>query len=608
MDYVRTNVADRLSAVAAQMPEAVAVASANRRGYATCSFRELDDDASALARGLIDLGVKPGDRLVLLVKPGVEFVKLVYALLRTGAVTVLVDPGMGRKHLLNCLAAAEPEGFIAFSLVQAAIIPLRSRFERSKLRVTVGRRWFWGGFTYKQLLRRGRISDMVLPTSNADDAAAIIFTSGSTGPPKGVLYTHRMFETQVSEIQRAYDLQPGGVDLACFALFGLFNSAMGVTTVFPQMDFSRPASADPRKLLAAANEWQVTQAFASPAVWDKLGRHFEKTGERIPTLKKVFSCGAPVSATVLKRTLAMVHPNAEMHTPYGATEALPITTIEAHEVLGDTAAKTNEGAGVCVGRKFDSIEWKIIRISDEPIATMDDVEELPLGEIGELIVCGPQVSPGYVIDIQAPSPLRGGLGRGSAAGTRLDHPSLTLPLKGRGPDDLLAVNRLAKIRDGNTIWHRMGDVGYLDDHGRFWYCGRKSHRVETTNGTLFTECVEAVFNQHPHVRRSALVAVGPRDSKQPVLVVESSLPDLQALTGRLSRDKTRTWDTLVAELQALKTSATTGVEKFLLLYNLPVDVRHNSKINREAVAAWAMDIIADHYLWAAYGLKKPEKC
>ncbi len=550
------------------MPKAVAVVHAVRGGYATCTFRELDDDATALARGLIELGVTPGMRLVLLVKPGVEFVKLVFALLRCGAVTVLVDPGMGRKHLVNCLAAAEPEGFVAISAAQAVRTVMRRRLPRARFNVTVGRRWFWGGTTYKQVLRSGRESRAVLPTTGAQDAAAIIFTSGSTGPPKGVLYTHEIFDTQASEIQRAYDLQPGGADLACFALFGLFNSAMGVTTVFPEMHFSRPASADPRKLLAAANAWKVTQAFASPAVWDNLSRQCERTGARIGTLRRIFSCGAPVPAAVLKRTLAMVHPEAEMHTPYGATEALPVATIEAREVLGETAAKTNEGAGVCVGRRFDSIEWRVIRISDEPIGAMEDAEELGVGEIGELVVRGKQVSPAYAVELRLAScELREGETRSSKLETH---------------------NSIAKIRDGDAIWHRMGDVGYLDELGRFWYCGRKSHRVETKGGTLFTECVEAVFNQHPSVSRSALVEVGTPSSRIPVICIEPTSDYVDANGDWHSGN--RAYEDLAAQLAriASREFAQFPLKEILFHGGFPVDVRHNAKINREALAEWVV--------------------
>jgi len=554
------NVADRLTEMSGRQPDVIAVAApgrgdvAGRNTYRTCTFAELDRDAAALARGLVELGVQPGTRLVLLVKPGSEFVKLVFALLRSGATTVLVDPGMGRKHLVNCLAAVEPEGFVAISPAQAVRTVLRRRFPQAKLNVTVGRRWFWGGKTYNQLLRLGQNSTAPLPATRADDPAAIIYTSGSTGPPKGVLYTHQMFDTQVAEIGGHYDIQPGGFDLACFPLFGLFNSAMGVTTVFPDMDFSRPASADPTKLLAAANDWRVTQAFASPAVWNKLSQYCADHDEQISTLRKVFSCGAPVPAKVLQRTLACVHADAEMHTPYGATESLPIASIEAAEVLNETSQQTDEGAGVCVGRKFDSAEWRVIRITDEPIGSIDQCEELPTGEIGELLVRGPQVSPTYL------------------AAVGIDDP-----------------NTKAKMVDGDSIWHRMGDVGYLDEQQRFWYCGRKAHRVETANGTLFTIPVEAVFNTHLLIEKSALVGVGERPNQEPALIYVPVERASLALNCESEKDsqvyKTCDQETVTVSLE--QHMSRFAIKHVFEKSVLPVDVRHNAKINREQLAVWA---------------------
>ncbi|HYO26523.1 MAG TPA: fatty acid CoA ligase family protein [Lacipirellulaceae bacterium] len=611
MPSERVNVADRLTAAAASAgARQQAVVARSRRGERMISFAQLEADASALARGLMEIGVRPGTRLALLVPPSPEFVALVFALLRSGATTILIDPGMGRKHLVDCLAAAEPEGLIAISKAQALRTVMRRRFPRAKLNVTVGPRWFWGGVTYQQLLERGRAAWSrprdnapsaphhghdggpsrpchALPATHGDDPAAIIFTSGSTGPPKGVLYTHRMFDAQASDIQRAYDIKPGGADLACFALFGLFNAAWGVTTVFPHMDFSRPASADPLELLAAADLHRVTQAFASPAIWDKLSRHCETTGVRIPSLRKVFSCGAPVPATTIHRTLQyVVAPGAEMHTPYGATEALPVATIEAKEILGETAAATSKGAGICVGRRFDGIEWRVIRITDHMIAKVGDAVELPRGEIGELIVRGPQVSPQYEAH-PAPSPGRRGLGRGADAGAGSNLPSLTLSLHG-GPDDSSGANALAKIADGATTWHRMGDVGYLDAQNRFWYCGRKSHRVESRGSSCFSAPVEEIFNAHPRIRRSALVRCDRSGDATPLLVVELVAHDPH-------REASRADDQLVAELRTLRdahalhneTLKLLDLDPVLIHPEMPVDVRHNAKINREALAAWA---------------------
>jgi acyl-CoA synthetase (AMP-forming)/AMP-acid ligase II len=414
---------------------------------------------------------------------------------------------------------------------------LRRRFSNARWNVTVGRRWFWGGKTLDELRTeapnpQSEIRNSKSAGTRPDDPAAIIFTSGSTGVPKGVLYTHRMFDTQVAEIQAHYDIEPGNVDLACFPLFALFNAAMGVTTVMPKMDFSRPATAKPRKLLAAANDWRVTQAFASPAVWRVLSRHCAQTGERIESLQQLFSCGAPVPADLLRSTLACVGQGARMHTPYGATECLPVSTIEAAEVLGETAKRTDQGAGICVGRKFDSIEWRVIRITDEMVASIGDSQELVTGEIGELIVQGRQVSPAYFTRIEA--------------------------------------NPLAKIGSGDGFWHRTGDVGYLDERGRFWYCGRKSQRVQTKIGTLFTECVEAIFNSHPNVACAALVGIGPPGHQTPAIVY---VPADHEVNGQLGEF-------------AARHELTKRIKVFHSRESLPVDVRHNAKINREQLAAW----------------------
>jgi acyl-CoA synthetase (AMP-forming)/AMP-acid ligase II len=516
------------------------------------TFADLDADVKHIARGLAEWGVPPGTRLALLVRPGIDFVACVFALLRAGMVIILVDPGLGRRNLVRCLSEAEPEGFVAIRLAHFARLGLRHKFPKARWNVLVGSHWFWRGKTLNQLRTEGPNPQSATRNPKSadtrpDDPAAIIFTSGSTGAPKGVLYTQRMFDTQVAEIQSQYEIEPGGVDLACFPLFALFNAAMGVTTVLPKMDFSRPASADPAKLLRAANDWNVTQAFASPAVWRVLGEHCQKTGARIDSLRQVLSCGAPVAADVLKATLHFVTSGAQMHTPYGATECLPLSTIEAAEVLSETAVRTRQGAGVCVGRKFDSVEWRVIRISDGPIASIEDTAKLPVGEIGELIVRGPQVSPRYIARVEA--------------------------------------NTLAKIADADRFWHRTGDVGYFDDGGRFWYCGRKSQRVETRDGTLFTECAEAIFSTHPFVSRTALVGLGPRGQQEPAVVYE---PRFVRANPPVAYHEI---PNALREI-ALAHDMTRSIRIFLPRWRLPVDIRHNAKINREQLSGWAAKKLA----------------
>jgi acyl-CoA synthetase (AMP-forming)/AMP-acid ligase II len=360
-----------------------------------------------------------------------------------------------------------------------------------------------------------------------------------------VLYRHINFDHQASEICEFYGIQPGEIDLPSFPLFALFNCAMGVTTVIPDMDPTRPARVDPRNIIEAVRDWKVTQAFGSPALWNVVGRYCEEHGTKLPTLKRVLSAGAPVPPHVLKRMKGAISEDGDVHTPYGATEALPVASISASEVLGETAARSAAGAGTCVGRRFPGIEWKVIRITDGPIGTLAEAEELRPGEIGELIVRGPVVTSEYV--------------------TRTD------------------CNPLHKIRDGGMFWHRMGDVGWMEERtGRFWFCGRKSHRVITSRETLFTIPCEAIFNQHPWVYRSALVGVGPRGQQRPVVCVEA-WPEHHTV-ARLK------WDQLRGELRqlALQHDHTKEIADFILIEpSLPVDIRHNAKIFREKLAAIA---------------------
>jgi acyl-CoA synthetase (AMP-forming)/AMP-acid ligase II len=541
------NIAETLRETARRFPDVAAVVvpggyRAGRRQYATTTFAELDARADALARGLIEAGVNPGRRIVLMVRPGVDFIALVYAVFRAAGVLVLIDPGMGPRHVFHCLDQVEPDGFIAIPPVHAVRV-LSRRFPSARLNVTAGRRWFWGGTTLDQVRQRGEQSAAPLPRTLASDPAAIIFTSGSTGPAKGVLFEHGMFAAQVEQIRDRFHIQPGGVDLPGFPLFGLFNAAMGVTTVIPDMNPSKPASVDPRKIREAVLDQTVTQAFGSPAIWNKVSRWCVESGETLPSIRRILTAGAPVPPAVLGRLLPLLDRAGEIHTPYGATEALPVASIEAREVLHDTAALTQAGRGTCVGTPFEKVRVRIIARVDGPIPEITAARELPVGEIGEIIVSGPQVTREYF----------------------------------RRPDG----TALAKIADGETFWHRMGDVGYFDERGRLWFCGRKGHIVDTEQGPLYTECVEPMFNTLPGVFRSALVGVGPRPRQTPVLIVEPETnPDTR---DRRNRDAWRT--ELLAFAAANPQLA--SIRTVLFHPSLPVDVRHNAKINREALAVLA---------------------
>lgn len=559
------NIADRLRAAAAAWPDRAAVVVPQRRGngrgyaYRERTFRELDDESDRLAAGLAAMGVHPGTKLVLFVPFGWEFIALTFALFKAGAIVVLIDPGMGRANIFECLREVQPDGFVAVPLVHLIRLWKRRDFPRARLNVTVGRRWGWGGRTYRQLLAEGSAAPPPAATARGNDPAAIIFTSGSTGPPKGVLYEHGMFDAQVDMIRDFYGIEPGEIDLPGFPLFGLFNAAMGVTTVIPDMDPTRPAQVDPEKIVTILRDRQVTQAFGSPAFWNRIGRYCEKQGVTLPTIRRGLSAGGPVPLHVLRRMRqALTGPGADLHTPYGATESLPVASIGAREVLEQTAERTARGAGTCVGRPFPGVEVQIIAVTDGPVDALEQATRLPVGEIGEIIVRSPAVTREY-----------------------FQRPEATRLAKIPAPSD--AASRGRDALPSASCYHRIGDVGYLDAEGRLWFCGRKSDIVQTAAGPLYSVCCEAIFDEHPEVYRSALVGVGPPPRQRPVIVVEPE-------EGRFPASNAAE-DRLRAELLSLAQAhpETAAIRTVLFHPSLPVDTRHNVKINREALAVWAAE-------------------
>ncbi len=504
----------------------------------TLTLAELERRSNRCARALRSLGIQPGTRTVLMVKPGVDFLILSFGLIKAQAVPVLVDPGMGWRHLGKCLAEAEPAAFIGIPLAQAARRLLGWARKSIEISVTAGGRPLLGGVSFPRLMM-SEWDDSALPEPQPDTAAALVFTSGSTGPPKGVIYTHRMFAAQARFLKELFHIQDGEVDLATFPLFGLFDPGLGMTTVFPEMDFTRPGKVDPRKIVAAIRDTGATHMFASPALLKRVGPYAREHGIGFPGLRRVLSAGAPVSRKVLEEFSRLLAEEAEVHTPYGATEALPVCSIGSRELLAETG--TAAGKGVCIGLPLPGVKLWLIQISDDPIEAWSDRLLVPDGEVGEIVVAGPNVSQAYY-------------GRPEA-------------------------NRLAKIQasDGGVL-HRMGDVGWRDERGRIWFCGRKSHRVITPTGPLFSVAVEGIFNHHPAVLRTALVGLGHPPGQIPVLCVE--LEDKHAWKGSQA---------LGDEILQLGATHPAGrqIRAALFHHAFPVDIRHNAKIFREKLARWA---------------------
>lgn len=538
------DLADRVRAIAEQDPDRVALVRARRltlgRGrYSRHTYRELSDRADRLAAGLHRVGVTKGTRCSFMVPPGIDAMVLGIALWQVGAVVVGIEPhSHGLRAVARSLAKVEPEVF--FGTPEAIAGRVAFGWGRGSVRTNV----VVGGIDMPGLpsmrsLERGPgrpVENRPAP----EDVAVIAFTTGSTGAPKPTVLRQRNLAAMMSTVLGHWAMDGADVvDMLTFPMFWIIGLAAGGTVVVPPIDFALkgPGDADAAVLVRTIQECGVRSMFASPAVLTNLVAH-ARTHDIGPLgLRRITAGGAEVPGPLFAEVRKLLDDGGEMYSDYGATEALPVAEIAGREVVEETWPLSEQGAGVCVGRALPGVELRIVEISDAAIPTWADATELAPGEVGEVVARSPHISEEYW----------------------------------RQPDTT-AQN---KIADDAGAWHRIGDTGYLDDRGRLWVCGRVSHRVVTPRGVLYPLRCEPVVNAHDAVRRSALVGVPDADGvTRAVLCIEPNDPP--ADPGRL-----------LAELRELLDAhpSTRPVDRLEIVERLPVDRRHNAKIDRPAVAA-----------------------
>ncbi|MBT5424886.1 MAG: AMP-binding protein [Bacteroidetes bacterium] len=505
------------------------------------SFSELDRRVDQLANGFSQIGIKKGSRVIMLVKNNPDFYIITFALMRMSAVPVLIDPGVGHKVMKNKLAGVSADAFIGIPKAHLFRLLYRLSFKDIKIIITVGRRWFWSGYSLKYLFSR-KEKPYPAPSVEATETGGIFFTSGSTGPPKGVIYQNSMFHAQISFFKTHYKWSPEETDLCTFPLIGLFSLCLGVSVVIADLNPVKPSSLNPEKIWKNLEEYNCSHMFASPMIVKKLAAYGHQQGLKLSHLKRIVSAGAPVPPDLLRNMKSLLSELAEIHTPYGATEALPVSDACDTDLLAITGSNPFL-KGICVGKPLPGMRVRIVKIDDGIIKHLKDKNILPDNQIGEIIVNGPVVTHEYLNNEEA--------------------------------------NKMAKITDeSNSLWHRMGDLGRMDESGRLWFYGRKNHRVETKTGRLYTITTEALFNQHPLVERSALVGIHPDKNgiKEAVICIEPA-KKLSAKSKSL----------LINDLEKIidQNSEVKAISAFLITGEFPVDPRHNAKIFREKLSRLA---------------------
>ncbi len=508
----------------------VFIFSGHKHAWETLTYRGLAERAEIFTRGLYACGIQPGMRAVMMSPPSLDFFALAIALLQTRVVPIIADPSIGLFNVTRCLAECAPDVYFGSALTHG--LRLLLGWGKNSLRLNL---------SLADVAQAGQSAPAVqLPAIDPHSEAAILYTSGSTGLSKGVIFSRENFAAQIELLRNTLNVRGDEMDMPAFPVFALIDALLGVTAIIPDMRFPPPGRVDPKRMVEAIQAWQVDTMFVSPAALARLARSNYASRSNLASLRKVITAGAPAPMDLQEKFIELLSPGAELLGIYGSTETLPVSIVNSREILQETRHLSAQGAGVCIGRPVAGAEVGIIPISDDEL-TLAGATPLPVGKIGEIAVKGAAVTAEYV-------------GREHA-------------------------NRLAKIRAaGGEIIHRMGDLGYFDEKGRLWYCGRKSHRVIAAAGTLFTEPIEGIFNAHPLVYRTALVGVEKGGSVEACLWVE-----LHPSSRKADKNKIR------AELFELAKpyEAARSIQNIWFHPGFPTDVRHNSKIIREQLARQA---------------------
>lgn len=530
------------------------------QSYLHYSFSDLLLSTRKYANGFLSTGVKPNMKALVFIQPGVELISIVFALAKIGIVPVLIDAGIGVRNILDCVKQAKPDILIGIPRAFLFKIFNHQAFDSVKFNFIDARHCMLPSYISLQKIKDSDDSEGYTHPRDTEDLTFLLFTSGSTGAPKGVVYTPSIFQGQLATLRSAFSLTPDDVDMPIIPALVIGTLCLGMRVVIPPINPLKPTSMDPNVIAKVVNDCGVTFSFGSPAVWGKIARFCVDHGIHFPKLKQLLVAGAPSSATTL-RLFRKIVPNGRFYTPLGATECTPITTISSDEMDEAILSRQESGGGFCVGKPTRNHTIRMIGITDDDLPMISAAKILGEGDIGEIIVKGPVVTKLYY-------------------------------------ENELAT-RKAKIYESNgEVWHRTGDVGYFDDQGRIWFCGRKAHICNYGDETYYSVKVEYCFNGLTGINRVALVNIFLDGQKVLALCIEPT----QRFMGPTARHR------IVANIVQVARSYHIPL-KVIAFYprQFPVDKRHHAKIERHLLAKWAQDSLTGlRHKWTMYRVSDSE--
>jgi len=521
-------IGDLLSAQARVRPDSLALL--DPRAGRSLTFAQLDEAVTdAAAWWQTEAGLRRGDAVLVFVPMSADLYVALLGLFRIGAVALFLDPSAGQAHLEACCARWAPNALLA--IPKAHLLRLRSpALRKIPLKITT-RGWLPFTRRWRHPFQISNFKSQIPPSSvHPTDPALVTFTSGSTGLPKATVRTHAFLLAQHQALAPSLHLKPGDIDLATLPIFVLANLAAGVTTILPEVDLRKPGEVDAARLFAQIERDRVTRITASPAFFEQLNAYALKTQQTLPSLRHIHTGGAPVFPRLLD-ALRWLAPNAQVVAVYGSTEAEPIAHLEHSEISPNDLAAMVSGRGLLAGRPTPELQLAILadefgRPRKPETAASFQAAIQPIGVIGEIVVAGDHVLKGY--------------------------------LGGHGDEE-------TKFKVDGEIWHRTGDAGSLDAHGRLWLNGRCTAKIDDPHGRLYPFGIECIAMTLPDVRRAAFVSLNGKR----LLAIESTQPGPE----------------LEAKLTRAAATAQAHLDAILFLDHLPVDRRHNAKIDYPALKA-----------------------
>ncbi|MCY4000756.1 MAG: AMP-binding protein [Bacteroidetes bacterium] len=520
------NICHILMEQAIERPEQDAIIEGSGHHTSTVTFAQLTDRSAKAAALLRMIGLTHGDRILLFQPVSIELYVALLAIFRLGLVATVLDPSAGRKHIEQCCRIAEPKAFLGPA--RAHVLRFLCEGLRHIEHHLVTTSWIPFAIGWSKLERLSPL-DSIEECSSSHDAL-LTFTSGSTGLPKAAIRSHGFLRAQHEVLASSIDLEPREIDLPALPIFVLANLASGVTSVIPKCDLRTPGMIEPEPVLEQIQEHHITRTVASPAFYNQLlevnrskPKSQEKNKEGLASLRKLYTGGAPVFPPLLHE-LRTAMPRGQVIVVYGSTEAEPISHLNWDEASTHDRLSMYDGKGLLVGKPVSQIRVRIMENQwGKPLSAMNTQEfaqmEHPEMQPGEIVVSGPHVLSGY--------------------------------LNGVGDEE-------TKFRVDDHIWHRTGDAGYLDPHGRLWLLGRASAIIQDDRGTVYPFAVECAASQLGFIRRSALASL----NLQRLLAVE-----LQSFAPADADQQIRT------------ILAWAHIDKIVRVPRIPVDRRHNAKVN-----------------------------